>query len=50
MNRLVDQQAYTMAATDIFYLSSVLFVLLIGLVWTTKPKVGGPAADVGGAH
>jgi len=50
VNRLVDQQAYTMAATDIFYLSSVLFVLLIGLVWTTKPKVGGPAADVGGAH
>jgi len=50
VNRLVDQQAYTLAATDIFYLSSVLFVLLIGLVWTTKPKMGGPAADVGGAH
>jgi len=50
VNRLVDQQAYTLAATDIFYLSAVLFVLLVGLVWTTKPKMGGPAADVGGAH
>lgn len=50
VNRLVDQQAYTLAATDIFYLSAVLFVLLVGLVWTTKPKMGGAAADVGGAH
>lgn len=50
INRLVDQQAYTMAATDVFYLSAVLFVLLIGMVWTTRPARGGAAADVGGAH
>ena len=50
VNRLIDQQAYTLAATDLFYLSAVLFVLLVGLVWTTKPKMGGAAADVGGAH
>lgn len=49
LNRLVDQQAYTMAATDVFYFSSVMFVLLIGLVWMTRPAKGG-TADVGGAH
>jgi DHA2 family multidrug resistance protein len=39
-----------MAATDLFYLSSVLFVLMISVVWLTRPKTGGAAGDVGGAH
>jgi DHA2 family multidrug resistance protein len=46
LNRLVDQQAYTMAATDLFYLSALLFLGLIGLVW----RSGAVAADAGGAH
>ena len=50
VTRLIDQQAYTLAATDLFHLSSVLFVLLIALVWLTSPKRGGAAADAGGAH
>jgi DHA2 family multidrug resistance protein len=50
VNRLVDQQAYTMAATDLFYLSSALFILLIGLVWLTRPKTGGAGGGGGGAH
>ena len=50
VTRLIDQQAYTLAATDLFHLSSVLFVLLIALVWLTRPKRGGAAADAGGAH
>ena len=50
VNRLVDQQAYTMAATDLFYLSSALFLLLIGLVWMTRPKKGGAGGGGGGAH
>ena len=50
VNRLVDQQAYTMAATDLFYLSSALFILLIGLVWLTRPKKGGAGGGGGGAH
>ena len=49
VNRLLDQQAYTMAVTDIFYLSAILFFALIVMVWITKPKVGG-AAGGGGAH
>ncbi|MGY4828395.1 DHA2 family efflux MFS transporter permease subunit [Sphaerotilaceae bacterium SBD11-9] len=50
IDRLINQQAFTMAATDIFWLSSVLFVLLLGMVWLTRPQMGGAAADAGGAH
>lgn len=50
INRLADQQAFTMAVTDVFYLSSVLFFVLIGLVWLARPKLAGAAAGGGGAH
>ncbi|HMW23525.1 MAG TPA: MFS transporter, partial [Burkholderiaceae bacterium] len=54
INRLIDQQAYTRAADDIFLVSSWIFLGLIALVWLTqRPKrQGGPgaAADAGGAH
>jgi MFS transporter, DHA2 family, multidrug resistance protein len=51
INRTIDQQAYTMAVTDVFYLSSVLFFVLIALVWLTRPKRSGAApTDAGGAH
>jgi DHA2 family multidrug resistance protein len=49
VNRLIDQQAYTMAVTDVFYMSSVLFFLLVVLVWFAKPKPGA-TAGAGGAH
>ncbi|WP_141288168.1 DHA2 family efflux MFS transporter permease subunit [Ideonella azotifigens] len=53
INRLIDVQAFTRAADDIFIGSAVLFVLLIGLIWLTKrpaPHAGGTPADAGGAH
>jgi DHA2 family multidrug resistance protein len=51
LNRMVDQQAYTMAATDLFYLSALLFLGLIAMVWFAQPRTGGAAAaDAGGAH
>lgn len=52
IDRMVDQQAYTMAATDLFRLSSLLFVVLIAAIWMTRPKraPGAPAADAAGAH
>ena len=49
ITRMIDQQAYTMAVTDLFYLSAVLFFVLIGIVWVAKPKLGG-AAGGGGVH
>ncbi len=51
VNRLVDQQAFTMAATDLFRLSALLFLMLIVLVWLTRPaRARGAPADAGGAH
>ncbi len=49
LNRLVDQQAFTLAALDLFYVSAILLVLLIPLVWLARPMrgVGGAGA---GAH
>lgn len=52
VNRLVDQQAFMLAANDLFYASAALFLLLIPLVWLTRPqKAGAGAADAAaGAH
>ena len=39
VNRLIDQQAFTRAADDVFLVSGLIFLLLIGLVWFTKRPV-----------
>jgi DHA2 family multidrug resistance protein len=49
INQLATQQAFTMAADDIFRVSALLFILLIPLVWLSHPRRGA-AADAGGAH
>ncbi|MEO7338284.1 MAG: MFS transporter, partial [Caldimonas sp.] len=49
INRMVDQQAYTLAADDLFLLSAFVFLLLIGMLWLTRPK-RGVAVDAAGAH
>ncbi|NHC61880.1 DHA2 family efflux MFS transporter permease subunit [Paenalcaligenes suwonensis] len=43
VNRIIEQQAHTMSVTDIFLASSVIFLLLLGLVWIAKPIK--PSAD-----
>jgi MFS transporter, DHA2 family, multidrug resistance protein len=53
VNRLVDQQAFMLAADDIFWISALLFLALIPLVWLSHPipahgPGGGEAAA--GAH
>ena len=50
MNRMIDQQAFTMAATDLFWLSSMLFVALVALVWFSAPSKATAGALEGGAH
>ena len=53
VNRLIDQQAFTRAADDIFLGSAVLFVLLIIAIWFTRrppPLVGSAPIEAGGAH
>jgi DHA2 family multidrug resistance protein len=52
INRLVDQQAFMLAANDVFFASAVIFLLLIPFVWMSKPLpsgVGGGVAGSGGA-
>jgi DHA2 family multidrug resistance protein len=53
LNRLVDQQAFMLSADDIFYVSGLLFLLLIFVVWFAKPPKGGAAGSgtaASGAH
>ena len=53
INRLIDQQAFMLAANDVFYGSAVIFILLIPLVWLshrTRPAGHGGADAAAGAH
>ncbi len=51
LNHVVDQQAFMLSANDIFLGSSVLFLLLIGIIWFARAG-GAPAAGAAasGAH
>ena len=48
INRLIDQQAYTRAADDIYLISAFLFLVMIGAVWLTR-RPSSLAAGGGGA-
>ncbi|GAA5232097.1 DHA2 family efflux MFS transporter permease subunit [Verticiella sediminum] len=51
INNLIQQQAATLSATDIFYISTGIFLLLIGLVWLARPiRAGGASKEAAGAH
>ena len=55
LNRLVDQQAYMLAANDVFYASAIIFLCLIPLVFlakNTKASAGGSSGSDAavGAH
>ena len=52
VNRNIDQQAYMMSANDIFFASSMIFIILLGVVWLARPlpNAGSGGADAGGAH
>jgi len=49
INRMIDQQAYTLAVNDLFFLSSVVFVALLALVWAAQ-RTKNVAVDAAGAH
>jgi DHA2 family multidrug resistance protein len=52
INNMVNQQAFTLAADDIFYVSAAMFIVLIPLVWLSHPQKGGAGAKeaAAGAH
>lgn len=51
LNQLVNQQAFTLAALDLFNASALLLVLLIPLVWLARPAKRSQAGKAAaGAH
>ncbi len=52
LNRLVDSQAFMLSADDIFYVSGLLFLGLIFVIWLARPEKSGAAAGAAssGAH
>ena len=50
IERNLSQQASMLGANDIFWISGVLFFVLIVFVWLTKRAQGGGGADAAGAH
>ena len=51
LNRLIDTQAYTISADDLFRVSAVIFVGLTLLVWLSHPvRAPAEAGAGGGAH
>ncbi|MBS0467784.1 MAG: MFS transporter, partial [Proteobacteria bacterium] len=52
VERLVTQQAFTLAANDVNWASALLFLALVPLVWLAHPMRGsaGGAEAAAGAH
>jgi DHA2 family multidrug resistance protein len=50
INRLIDQQAYTLAADDLFMLSAGIFLLLVGMLWLTRRPARVASVETAGAH
>lgn len=53
LDGLINTQAFTLSALDVFYASAGVFILLIGCVWFARPKSAQSASSAGaaaGAH
>jgi DHA2 family multidrug resistance protein len=51
INRTIDVEAHLLAANDVFWVSSLLFLLMIGVIWLARPAKGAaPPGAAGGAH
>jgi DHA2 family multidrug resistance protein len=50
LERMVNVQAFTLSALDLFYVSAILLVLLIPLLWLARPPRGAAGGAAAGAH
>jgi DHA2 family multidrug resistance protein len=51
INRSIDAEAHLLAVNDVFWMSSILFLLMIGVIWLARPaKALLPPGAAGGAH
>ncbi|WP_133140546.1 hypothetical protein [Legionella genomosp. 1] len=50
-NRILSTQADMLGLNDVFWISSIIFLCLIPLVWLTRPVGGAASASAAaGAH
>jgi DHA2 family multidrug resistance protein len=50
MERVIDTQAHMLGADDVFWLTGMIFVFLMFVIWFAKPDRSGAKVDAGGAH
>ncbi len=50
LERVVNVQAFTLSALELFYISAILLVLLIPLLWLARPPRRASGAAAAGAH
>ena len=50
VDRMINAQAYILSADDIFYASAIIFLMLIPLLWMTRPSKVSGGVDACGAH
>lgn len=51
INRSIDVESHLLAANDLFWVSSILFLIMIGVIWCARPiKTNLPPGVAGGAH
>jgi DHA2 family multidrug resistance protein len=46
----LNTQAAMMGLNDIFFVSAIIFILIIPLIWITRPAKGGGGGGASGAH
>jgi MFS transporter, DHA2 family, multidrug resistance protein len=51
INRSIDVESHLLAANDVFWISSILFLLMIAVIWLARPiRTNLPPGAIGGAH
>ncbi len=51
INRSIDVESHLLAANDVFWISSILFLLMIGVIWLARPSKSNLAPGAaGGVH
>jgi MFS transporter, DHA2 family, multidrug resistance protein len=51
INRSIDVESHLLAANDLFWVSAILFLVMVGIIWLARPiKSSLPPAATGGAH
>ncbi len=51
INRSIDVESHLLAANDLFWISAILFLLMVGVIWLARPiKSNLPPSATGGAH